>query len=96
MNYFVTGTEGLIRGLFVQQLVSLQHYIYVLVRESSRERFDALRAGIPSLASLRIIPVYGDLTAPNMGLCAIDLELLEGNAGQFFHFTTVYPMKTIH
>lgn len=92
MNYFVTGTEGLLRGLFVQQLMSRQHYIYVLVRESSRDRFAALRARIPSLASLRIIPVYGDITAPNMGLSANDLELLKGNVDQFFHFTTVYDI----
>ena len=92
MNYFVTGTEGLLRGLFVQQLMSRQHYLYVLVRESSRDRFAALRARIPSLASLRIIPVYGDITAPNMGLSANDLELLKGNVDQFFHFTTVYDI----
>lgn len=88
MNYFVTSAEGFINGFFVQQLVSQQRYIYVLVCESSRERISALRTELPTWASLRIIPIYGEITAPNMGLSANDLGLLRGNVDDFFHFTT--------
>lgn len=92
MNYFVTGAEGFIRGFFVQQLVRQQRHIYVLIHESSRERFDALLTQIPSWVSRRIIPIYGNITSPNMGLSANDLGLLKGNVDQFFHFTTVYDI----
>lgn len=92
MNYFVTSAEGFIKGFFVQQVVSQQRYIYVLVRESSRERINSLLTKIPSWASLQVIPVYGDIAAPNMGLSANDLGLLKGNVDHFFHFTTVYDI----
>ena len=89
MNYFVTGATGLLWGLLVQQLVTQQGHIYVLVCESLMENIDALRAQLPARASARIIPVYGDIAAPILGLSANDLEVVKGNVDQFFHFTTV-------
>ena len=48
MNYFVTGATGLLWGLLVQQLVTQQGHIYVLVCESLMENIDALRAQLPA------------------------------------------------
>jgi len=92
MNYFVTGATGFIGGFFIEQLAARQGKVYVLVRESSRDKFDKLRDRLPAAASERLIPVIGDITAVNLGLSANDLAVLKGNVGHFFHFAAVYDM----
>ena len=92
MNYFVTGATGFIGGFFMEQLVARQGQLYVLVREASTGKLDALKARLPASAAQRITPVYGDITAPNMGLSANDLGMLKGNVDHFFHFAAIYDM----
>ncbi len=92
MGYFVTGATGFIGGFFVEQLLARKGHIYILVRQSSREKLDALKARLPAAAAERVIAVCGDITAPNMGLSANDLAVLRGNVSQFFHFAAIYDM----
>jgi len=92
MNYFVTGATGFIGGFFVEQLAARKRRIYVLVRESSRDKLNALKARLPAAAAERVIPVNGDITQPNMGLSANDLTVLKGNISGFFHFAAIYDM----
>ena len=42
MNYFVTGATGFIGGFFLEQLAARKGQIYVLVRQASREKIEAL------------------------------------------------------
>jgi NAD(P)-dependent dehydrogenase (short-subunit alcohol dehydrogenase family) len=92
MNYFVTGATGFIGGFFVEQLLARQGTVYVLVRESSQHKLDTLRQRLPTAAAERLVPVYGDITAPHMGLSADDLAQLKSAPVQFFHFAAVYDM----
>ncbi len=92
MNYFVTGATGFIGGFFVEQLAARQGQIHVLVRESSKQKLEALKARLPAAAAARIMPVYGDITAVNMGLSASDLSALKGKVDHFFHFAAIYDM----
>jgi NAD(P)-dependent dehydrogenase (short-subunit alcohol dehydrogenase family) len=92
MTYFVTGATGFIGGFFVEQLAARRGNIYVLVRESSRDKFERLRERLPSAAAERLIPVSGDITSPNLGLTANDQAVLRGNVSQFFHLAAVYDM----
>ena len=92
MGYFVTGATGFIGGFFVEQLLARRGHVYVLVRQSSRAKLDALKSRLPAAAAERVIAVYGDITAPNMGLSANDLSVLNGNVSQFFHFAAIYDM----
>ena len=92
MNYFVTGATGFIGGFFVEQLAARKGRIYILVRQSSRDKLDILKARLPAAAAERVIPVYGDITQPNMGLSANDLSVLKGNVSNFFHFAAIYDM----
>ena len=61
MSYFVTGATGFIGRFLIEQLLEREGTIYVLCRESSRDRLDELRerAGAPTRAA--IVPVIGDL-----------------------------------
>jgi NAD(P)-dependent dehydrogenase (short-subunit alcohol dehydrogenase family) len=93
MNYFVTGATGFIGRFFVEQLLARQGQVHVLVRESSQHKLDALKERLPAAAAERIIPVYGDITAANMGLSVEDLARLKCEAVQFFHFAAVYDME---
>jgi short-subunit dehydrogenase len=93
MNYFVTGATGFIGGFFVEQLLARQGKVHVLVRESSQHKLDALKGRLPAAAADRIIPVYGDITAANMGLSTDDLTKLKSESVQFFHFAAVYDME---
>ena len=55
--------------------------MHVLVRESSQHKLDALKERLPAAAAERIIPVYGDITATNMGLSTDDLAKLKSEEG---------------
>ena len=92
MNYFVTGATGFIGGFFLEQLAARKGQIYVLVRQASREKLEALKTRLPTATAERLIPVYGDITQPSMGLSANDLSVLKGNVSQFFHFAAIYDM----
>src|SRR3954470_3319684 len=83
--YFVTGATGFIGRHLVERLLQRDGDIYVLVREGSRDKLDALveRWG----AGDRIKPVIGDLGERNLG---VEQDL--GRIDHFFHLAAIYDM----
>ncbi|HET6151893.1 MAG TPA: SDR family oxidoreductase [Marmoricola sp.] len=91
MSYFVTGATGFIgRYLVAELLENREGEIYLLCREGSRTRLDALITlwgGSP-----RLIPVVGDLRADQLG---VDPDWIAANTGKidhFFHLAAIYDM----
>lgn len=92
MNYFVTGATGVIDGFLIEKLATDRGQVYVLVCESSRRKFHALKARIEATDAERIIPVYGNITEPYLDLSANDIAVLKGNIDHFLYFTFVADM----
>jgi len=90
MTYFVTGATGFIGRHLVERLLERDGDVYVLVRDSSRERLDRLveRWG----AGDRVIPVVGDLREPRLGLSDDDVATLRGSVDHSFHLAAMYDM----
>ena len=87
MNYFVTGATGFIGRHLVAELLERDGTIYVLVREGSRGKLDALvqRLGAPEG---RIVPVAGDLSKPGLGVEGFDEQI-----DHLFHLAAVYDIE---
>ena len=85
MNYFVTGATGFIGRHLVEELLKREGTIYVLVREGSRGRLDAL---VRRWGEDRVVPVSGDLSKPALGV-----EGFGERIDHFFHLAAVYDME---
>jgi NAD(P)-dependent dehydrogenase (short-subunit alcohol dehydrogenase family) len=92
MAYFVTGATGFIGRFLVADLLKRGEPIYVLVRKSSQEKLDELRADYWSATDKQIIGVVGDLAKPNLGVSAADLRKLKGKIGHLFHLAAIYDL----
>ena len=92
MNYFVTGATGFIGRFVVERLLARRGaQVYVLIRESSAEKFDALKARFPD-AGERLHAVWGDITTP--GLFTGDKPALNGSGfDHVFHLAAVYDLN---
>ena len=71
MRYFVTGATGFIGRHLVERLLEREGTIHVLVREGSRARLEELMSRWGAEQG-RIVPVIGDLTAPELGVSDAD------------------------
>jgi short-subunit dehydrogenase len=91
MRYFVTGATGFIGRHLVERLLEREGTIYVLVREGSRARLEELMSRWGAEPG-RIVPVIGDLTAPELGVSDADRKALSG-VDHFFHLAAVYDMS---
>jgi NAD(P)-dependent dehydrogenase (short-subunit alcohol dehydrogenase family) len=91
MAYFVTGATGFIGRHLVEELLrNRTGDVYVLVRETSRDRLDALIRTWPD--SDRVHPVVGDLGEPNLGVDDAWIAEHKGGIDHFFHLAAIYDM----
>jgi thioester reductase-like protein len=92
MTYFVTGATGFIGRHLVEQLLKRDGDIYVLVREGSTGKFEALQKKWGTESLERVTPVVGDLESKQLGLSDADKDKLRGNVSHFFHLAAIYDM----
>jgi NAD(P)-dependent dehydrogenase (short-subunit alcohol dehydrogenase family) len=91
LRYFVTGATGFIGRHLVQELLrNREGEIYVLVRESSKERLEKLIDRWPG--GERVTPVIGDLTQERLGVDQAWIDEQRGKIDHFFHLAAVYDM----
>jgi NAD(P)-dependent dehydrogenase (short-subunit alcohol dehydrogenase family) len=90
-NYFVTGATGFIGRHLVEELLKRDGTIYVLTREGSRGKVDALAQRLHA-AEGRIVAVPGDLTEPALGVdeSALPADL---RLDHVFHLAAVYDIE---
>lgn len=92
MAYFVTGATGFIGRHLVEELLrNRTGDVYVLVRETSRDRLDQLIAGWPD-GEARVKPIVGDLAEPRLGVSEGEIVALRGTVDHFFHLAAIYDM----
>jgi NAD(P)-dependent dehydrogenase (short-subunit alcohol dehydrogenase family) len=92
MNYFVTGATGFIGRFLLEQLLARENAkIYVLVRESSRDKFEALKERYGARGD-KLIPVWGDVTTSGL-VSATDFKKLHGKIDHVFHLAAIYDMN---
>jgi len=93
MTYFVTGATGFIGRHLVERLLKRDGDVYVLVRESSVDKLEALREKWGPESEDRVKPVIGDLAKSRLGVSDEALEELKsGGIDHFFHLAAVYDM----
>jgi NAD(P)-dependent dehydrogenase (short-subunit alcohol dehydrogenase family) len=91
MSYFVTGATGFIGRFLIGKLLARKGTIYVLARRGSKAKFQALQERYPDQAD-RLVPVWGDLTKPKLGLKADQIAELKGKVKHLFHLAAVYDL----
>ncbi|HBO14036.1 MAG TPA: short chain dehydrogenase, partial [Halieaceae bacterium] len=92
MAYFITGGTGFIGTHLIRRLLRREGTLYILTREGSRARFDALREAAGDQAD-RLVPVTGDLREPMLGLDKDLVAQLRGRIDHFFHLAAIYDLS---
>ncbi|HWI74311.1 MAG TPA: SDR family oxidoreductase, partial [Baekduia sp.] len=91
MAYFVTGATGFIGRHLVEELLrNRTGDVYVLVRETSRDRLDSLIRTWPNAE--RVHPVVGDLAEPRLAVGDAWIDAHRGDIDHFFHLAAIYDM----
>lgn len=92
---FVTGFPGFIAERLVARLAREVDYFYLLVQpqfaEGARRSVSSIAANSKATAS-RFDIVEGDITAPDLGLSAEDLQNVRSGVTEVFHLAAVYDL----
>ncbi len=92
MQYFVTGATGFIGRFLIARLLERRNSkVYVLMRRSSKEKFEALRERLGADEE-RLLPVWGDITEAGL-VSKADRKKLAGKIDHVFHLAAVYDMN---
>nr|WP_319564261.1 SDR family oxidoreductase [uncultured Rhodoferax sp.] len=92
MQYFVTGATGFIGKRLVKKLLERKGaVVYFLIRKDSEGKVKALREFWAASAA-RVIPVFGDLTSPKLGVSTDVVKQLKGNIDHFYHLAAIYDL----
>ncbi len=89
-TYLVTGATGFIGSNLVQRLLARGESVHAIVREGSRERFEAQLQHWPGGENLKL--VSGDLLEPGMGVSAEWIDQHRGKIDHVFHLAAIYDM----
>jgi len=93
MQYFVTGATGFIGRRLVKKLLERKgSVVHFLLRPESEAKLADLRA-YWGVADDRAVPVYGDLTAPKLGVAAQQIKALKGQIDHAYHLAAVYDLS---
>ncbi|MBA5606397.1 SDR family oxidoreductase [Duganella sp. FT3S] len=92
MQYFVTGATGFIGKRLVKKLLARKgSVVHILMRESSRDKLPALLE-YWGTTKTRVIPVYGDLRKPKLGVSKDEIKNLTKKIDHFYHLAAIYDM----
>lgn len=92
MQYFVTGATGFIGKRLVRKLLARKgSVVYFLMREASKDKLPELLE-FWDVPKSRVIPVYGDLRQPKLGVSKDDSKKLAKEIDHFFHLAAIYDM----
>ena len=89
-TYLVTGATGFIGSNLVQRLLARGENVHAIVREGSRERFEAQVQHWPGGEKLKL--VSGDLLEPMMGVSDEWIAEHRGKIDHAFHLAAIYDM----
>ncbi len=93
MAYFITGATGFIGRHLVARLLQREGDLYVLTRESSLDKLQALKEKWGATSESRVKPVIGDLSSSRLGVSDEQLaELRAAGIDHFFHLAAIYDM----
>lgn len=92
MSYFVTGATGFIGRFLIEKLLARRGTIYVLARKASKAKIEELKERFPEHAA-RIVPVWGDLTKPKLGISAEQTTEMKGKIKHLFHLAAIYDLS---
>ena len=95
MACFVTGATGFIGRYLIRELLARDdaedREIFILVRDASSTKLDALRAWWGADAK-RVVAIEGDLDALALGVSEADCAKLRGRVRHFFHLAAIYDL----
>lgn len=99
-SFFITGVTGTLGKEFVRDiLLNGDEDIFLLVRRSSRfSHWDRMRKilaayGLENQLGTRIQVLEGDITLPQLGLAAENLEDLRRNVTEFYHIAALTALN---
>ena len=92
MSYFVTGATGFIGRFLLEKLLARRGTIYVLARKGSKAKIEDLKERYPEHKE-RIVPIWGDLTKPKLGVSAEQVAEMKGKIKHLFHLAAIYDLS---